>query len=121
MRHGKVKNLPSNPREIYDEALKVSFNFWIDEKGTVDHPDVWRRERSKLSYEEAFDLIQDYKPHWIVSFRNVSFLSPQDDFWEFGGCNIGDNKYGEVFIWIQVTPEEAFKLFDKYNLEIEYY
>lgn len=120
MKHAKIKNLPKNPKEIFDEALKVCFGYWVDEKGTADHPSVWQREPSKLSYEEAYNIIEKAKPLWGIVFRNLSYLSLKEpDYWEFGGCNIAENDYGEVFIWIQVSLEEAEKIFEKYNLEIE--
>jgi hypothetical protein len=121
MIHANITNIPKNPRKIYDEALSVSFQHWIDEKGTISHPDVWRRHPSDLTYEEAFEIVQSSKPHWVISFRNVSYISKEEDYWEFGGCNIGENKYGEVFIWIKVTPDEAHKIFKKYKLNLNYY
>ncbi len=119
MIHSRVVNLPKNPKEIYDEALQVSFHNWVDEKSTINNPGYTRRAPSKLSYEDAFEIIQKNKPHWVVSFRNMSYISNDADYWEFGGCNIGSNDYGEVFIWIQVTPEEAHKIFEKFNLKVE--
>jgi hypothetical protein len=122
MKHGKIKNLPADIKPILDDALKVSFNYWVDEKGTKEHPSVWRRELSNLSYEEAYNIVSKNKPLWHIVFRNMKYLSKsEDDFWDFGGCNIGSNDYGEVFIWIQVSVEEAEKLFQKYNLEVEYF
>jgi hypothetical protein len=121
-RHAIIENLPSNPKEIFDYALGKSYNFWVDEKGTIKNSDIWRRQPSDLSYEEAFSIIQKNKPHWVVSFRNVSHISNKDeDYWEFGGCNIASNDYGEVFIWIIVEPSEAIKIFEKFNLKIHEY
>lgn len=121
-KHANIKNLSSNPKEIFDYALSKSYDFWVDEKGTEDHPGVFQRRPSKLTYEEAFDIIQANKPHWVVSFRNISHISnKENDYWEFGGCNIGRNDYGEVFIWIIVEPEEAIKIFEKFNLEVNEY
>ena len=119
MIHSRVVNLPKNPKEIYDDALKVSFHSWIDEKGSTKHPGVWKRERSDLSYDDAFEIVQKNKPHWVVSFRNMSYISNDEDYWEFAGCNISSNDYGEVFIWIQVKPEEAHKLFEKFKLKVK--
>jgi hypothetical protein len=117
MKHSVITNIPQNPKEIMDEALKISFNNWIDEKGTKDNPGVWKREFSKLTYEEAYDIIQNNKPHWGICFRNMSYISSkEEDYWEFGGCNIGKNDYGEVFIWIKVKVEDALKIIKKYNL-----
>ena len=122
MKHANIKNIPANPKEILDYALSKSFDFWVDEKGTEKHPSVWTREPSDLSYEEAFDIIQANKPHWVFSFRNESYITKNgEDYWEFGGCNIGRNDYGEVFIWIKVTIPEAYKIFEKFNLEINEY
>jgi hypothetical protein len=120
MIYSRVVNLPNNPKEIFDYALSKSFDFWVDEKGTEKHPDVWRRQPSDLSYEEAFKIIQANKPHWVISFRNESYLMKDGlDYWEFGGCNIGSNDYGEVFIWIKVKPEEALKIFEKFDLKVK--
>lgn len=122
MRHGKIKKLPADIKPILDDAIKVSFNHWIDEKGTADHPSVWQRKPSKLSYEEAYEIVKTNKPLWHIIFRNMSHLSDhEDDYWDFGGCNIADNDYGDVFIWIQVSVNEAEKIFQKYDLEVEYF
>jgi hypothetical protein len=122
MKHANIKNIPANPKEIMDYALSKSFDFWVDEKGTLDNPGIFQRQPSKLSYEEAFDIIQANKPHWVISFRNESYIMKNGkDYWEFGGCNIGRNDYGEVFIWIKVTLEEGEKIFEKFNLEINEY
>lgn len=115
MKHAIINNIPSNPKELYDYALSKSYNYWIDEKGTRDNPKLWRREPSKLTYEEAFIIIQNNKPHWVISFRNNNYFGDKD-YWEFGGCNIENNDYGEVFIWIQVNIEEAENIFTKFNL-----
>jgi hypothetical protein len=117
MKYSVITNIPKNPKEIMDEALEVSFDFWVDEKGTKDHPGVWRRERSKLNYEEAYNIIQNSKPHWVICFRNMSFISTvEEDYWDFGGCNIGENNYGDVYLWIKVKVEDALKIIKKYNL-----
>ena len=121
MKHGRVINMPKNPKEILDDALAVSFNNWIDEKGTAKHPSVWTRQLSDLTYEEAFKIVQANKPHWVILFRNVSHISKDEDYWEFGGCNIGSNSYGEVFIWIQVEPAIAEEIIHRHNLKIEWY
>jgi hypothetical protein len=122
MKYARVINMPENPKGILDDALEVSFNHWIDEKGTSDHPGVWQRMPSKLTYEEAFKIVQANKPHWVTLFRNISHLSlKEQDYWEFGGCNIGSNSYGEVFIWIQVEPAIAEEIIQRHNLKIEWY
>ena len=105
-----------------DYALSKSFDYWVDEKGTKENPSVWTREASNLSYAEAYQIIQANNPHWVISFRNESYLMKNGlDHWEFGGCNIGNNDYGDVFIWIKVIPEEAEKIFEMFNLEINEY
>jgi hypothetical protein len=120
-KHANIQNLPSDPKEIFDYALSKSFDSWVDEKSTIDNPGYATRRPSKLSYEEAYELIQANKPHWVISFRNASYVSNEEDYWEFGGCNIGSNSYGEVFIWIKVRIEEALKIFEKFNLKINEY
>ena len=122
MKYARVINMPKNPKKILDDALEVSFNHWIDEKGTAKHPSVWTRHPSDLTYEEAFKIVQANKPHWVTLFRNISYFSlKEQDYWEFGGCNIGGNDYGEVFIWIQVEPTIAEEIIKRHNLEIEWY
>ena len=121
--HGRISNMPANPREILDAAISVCYDHWVDEKGTEDHPSVWQRQPSKLTYEEAFEIIQNAKPHWVTSYRDEGYITgnPEDSYWEFGGCNIASNNYGEVFIWIKVRPSEAEKIFKQFDLQIEWY
>lgn len=121
MKHARIINIPKNPNKLFKEAITKSFNWWVDEKGTEDNPNVWRRNPSKLTYDEAFEIINNSKPHWVISFRNHSALFNEDDYWEFGGCSIGNNDYGEVFIWIQLKIDEAEELIKKYKLEIDEY
>lgn len=121
-KNARIINLPPNPKEIWDEAISLGSEVWVDEKGTKDHPGVWIRQPSKLTFEEAFEIIQKAKPHWNCYFRNVSYTTTmEDDYWDFGGCNIASNDYGEVFIWIKVKPEIAEKIFKKFDLEVEWY
>lgn len=120
MKRAIINNIPHNPKEIYDYALSQSYNSWVDEKGTIDNPDVWRRNSSKLTYEEAFPIIQNNKPHWVISFRNNGYFGDKD-YWEFSGCNIASNDYGEVFIWMQVDIAVGYEIFKKFNLEIKEY
>lgn len=119
MIHNIISNIPINPKEIYDYALSKSFLNWIDEKDSKDNPGISRKP-SKLSYEEAFQHIQNNTPHWVISFRDNSSWH-QESFWEFGGCNIGSNDYGSVFIWINVKIKEAEKIFKKFNLKQNVY
>ncbi len=121
MKHAIIKNIPKNPNKLFKEAISKSFNWWIDEKGTKDNPGIWRRQPSNLSYDEAFKIIQNNKPHWVISFRNQSAIFNEEDYWEFGGCNIASNDYGEVFIWIQVKVEIAEEIIKKYKLEVHEY
>jgi len=120
MIHARVINLPQNPKEIFDAALEKSFDFWVDEKGTQNNPGVIQRRHSKLTYEEAFTIVQKNQPHWCVHFRNNNYLSSfEDDYWEFGGCNMDSYRNGEIFIWIKVKPTEAEEIFNKFNLKTE--
>lgn len=120
MRHAIVTNIPKNPKKILDYALSKSYNNWVDEKGTLDNPGVFQRRPSKLTYEEAFTLIQSSKPHWVFCFREDSKFGDIDH-WDLGGCNIGSNDYGEVFIWIHVTVEVFEEIKEKFNLIIKEY
>jgi hypothetical protein len=123
MKHARVTNIPKNPKILWEDAIKIADKHWVDEKGTPNHPSVWKRELSHLTFEEAFDLIQPYKPHWVILYRNQEYLTgiPEENYWEFGGCNIASNGYGDVFIWIQVKPKDAEELFKKYGLKVEWY
>jgi len=123
MRHARIKNISKDTfKEILEEAIKVSFNFHIDEKGTEKNPNWITRSKSDLTFEQAWDLIKDYSPHNVIIFRNESYINNNlNDYWEFGSCNIASNGYGEVFIFIDVSPKEAEKIFQKYDLEVEFY
>lgn len=124
MKHANIINLPKNRNEvaeIYSDALNVSSDIWIDEKNTIDNP-IFTRKPSKLNYKEAFDLIAKNKPHWVVSYRNDSYINAQlDDYWEFSGCSIQENDYGDVFIFIKVPIEKANAIFQKYNLQVSWF
>jgi hypothetical protein len=121
VKHGRSP-LPKVPKELLLEAISLSTLWWIDEKGTADNPGLWQRRPSKLTFDEAYDIINNHKPHWLASFRNQSAIfDNHEDYWDIGGCNIGSNNYGEVFIWIQVPPKEAEELFKKWNMEIDWY
>jgi hypothetical protein len=114
--------LPENPKDLLLDAIDLSFDFWIDEKGTVDNPGIAQRKPSKLTFDEAYELINNHKPHWLASYRNLSYISDNmQDHWDIGGCNIGSNGYGEVFIWIHISIDDAESLFKKWNLEVEWY
>jgi hypothetical protein len=122
MKHSRIINIPKNPKILYDYALLKSYLFWVDEKGTIDNPSTFQRKSSKLSYEQAYEIIQKNKPHWVISFRNNSALAiGEKDYWEFGGCNIGLNDYGFVFIWILVDVDIAEEIFNKFNLKKDEY
>lgn len=119
-KQARIINIPKNPKEILDYALSKSYNSWIDEKATKDNPGYAQRQNSKLSYEEAFEIILNNKPHWTIFFRNNSYFGDKD-YWEFGGCNIRKGEYGYVFIWIQVDVDVAKEIIEKFNLEVEDY
>jgi len=120
MLYNSVINVPKDPREIFEYAKSKSFHSWIDEKGTKDHPDIWQRKLSTLTYEEATTIIQNNKPHWVILYRDMTYLTGgrEPSYWEFGGCNLKSNDYGEVFVWVQVSHEESMKIFKKFGLEI---
>ena len=119
MKHARIINIPKNPKIIYDYALSKSYQTWIDEKNTEENPG-FARKLSKLNYEQAFELIQNNKPRWVISFRQNSIFG-EKDYWEFGGCNIGFNDYGSVFIWILVDIDIAEEIFNKFNLKKDEY
>ena len=123
MKHAKVSNIPNSPLEILLEAKNVSFNYFIDEMGSKDNPSSWIRKSSKLTFEEAYELINPYKPHWVILYRDYEPLTEggRESYWEFGGCNIGDNGYGTVYLFISVDIEKAEEIFKKYDLKINWY
>lgn len=120
---GRVTNVPEKPRELYDYARERSFVTLIDEKKRENNHG-YARTPSDLSYEEAFHIIENNKPHWVISFRHASYLSTlEEDYWEFAGCSIGrvPIPYGDVFIFIKVSPEIAREIFEKFSLKYEEY
>jgi len=121
MKHANIINIPKNPKKLLDYAMSKSFDYWIDEKSSIDNPSVHYRANSNLTFDEAFNIIFNNKPHWTIIFRNMSYINiSEEDYWEFGGCNIGANSYGEVFIWIKVKVNIAYEIFEKFNLQIKY-
>jgi len=122
MKHAIIENVPANPKEILDYAKARCCSFRVNEKGTKNHPGIWTRQLSDLSYEDAFDIIHNNKPHWCISFRNMKYYNVNDtDYWEFAGCNIASNEYGEVFIWIHVDVRVAKEIFAKFGLIVKDY
>lgn len=123
MKHSRITNIPKSPLEIFLEAKNVSFDCHIDETGSEDNPSSWIRKRSKLTFEEAYELIHPYKPNWVILYRDLEYITRgrEKSYWEFGGCNISDNGYGTVFMFISVEIEKAEEIFKKYNLEIDWY
>ena len=119
MKHKNIDNIPNNPKEIMDYALSKSYHSWIDEIGTKDNPASWVRSASKRTYEEAYNIIQNNKPHWVISYRNNSYFGDKD-YWEFGGSNIRDGDYGAVFICICVDVAIAEEIFKKFNLNVNH-
>jgi len=121
-KHGMIANLPADPREIFDFARTLAFHTRVDEKGTQKNPGIWMKQLSDLSYEEAFEIIQENHPSWSIHFRNISELvKGEEDYWDFGGCNLSSNSYGEVFLWIYLRVEDAEEVFRRFNLEKKYY
>lgn len=118
----RVSNLSKDfkkNKEILDCAKKNAIEIFIDEKHSEDNPS-FARKKSKLTYEEALDFIEKSKPHFTIYFRNNSYISTTEkDVWEFGVCNISENNYGCIFIFINLEEEEANKVFKKYNLKVE--
>lgn len=120
-KHGIIKNLPKNPKEIYDRALEKCYKHWVDEKYSTKNPG-YARVLSEVGYEEAFELIENFHPHWVISFRNESYISEDyKDHWEFGGCNIQNSDKGTLFIWILVDVDVAERIFEEFDLEINWY
>lgn len=109
--------LPKNPLEILQEALKVSYHVQIDELGTEDNPSNLYRKSSKLTFEQAYEIINENTPHWLAIFRNESYFNVGlEDHWEFGGSNIATCDYGAVYVFIKVDLENAERIFKKFNL-----
>ncbi len=112
--------MPKSPLKIFKDALAASYNNHIDELGTKENPSCMSRSSSNLTFNDAWNLIEPYKPHFVCMWREDSYFGDYDH-WEFGACNIAENGYGSVFIFINVKPEDAEKIFEKYKLKKEYY
>lgn len=61
--HGIIENIPTNFKPILDRALELSFESWVDEKGTKKFPSAWRRNKKMLT---------DGKPDACVGFLGNS-------------------------------------------------
>ena len=106
----RVTNLPKDIKPILDKAAEKAYNVHVDIKpiGKV------RRERSDLTYTEAWELIKDSKPHNTIYWRGY-----WDEYWEFGSCNIsGEMGY---YIYILLKDKEAHEVFQEFGLEYEIY
>ena len=123
MIHARVTNVPENPKQLWLEAIEAAFSVEISERGSAANPTHWQRRASALSFEQAFDLIQPFNPHWVIMYRDEAYFTgrQEDCYWDFGGCNIGENGYGDVFMYIRVKDEPARKLFEKYGLHVDWY
>lgn len=120
--HGIIENKPTNFKPILDRALELSFESWVDEKGTEKHPDVWKRNRSNLSIDEAYNIIKDNKPLWGIHFRNEGYIiEGGEDYWEFGGTNIKDFNNGMYYVWIKVSLNNADTIFEEFKLIKKFY
>ena len=120
MKHSWIINIPKKPKKIYDYALEKSYHHWVDEKSTEDNPSYSQRKLSKLTYKKAFRLINNNKPHWVISFRDNSNFG-EKDYWEFGGCNISETNYGDVFLWILVDVDVGEEIIKKFKLIKNFY
>ena len=103
-------------KEILDYAKSLTTHFWVDEKGSKKHPDIQQRHTSELTIDEAYNLMKDTQCLWAAHFRDMKG-NMDDDYWDFGGTTIERIEYGELFIWIQLSKEEANKVIKKFNLK----
>ena len=115
MIHIIIDNLPKDVKSIFNLAKEKSFEIRIEEKSSKNNPSYIKRASSTLFYQEAFEIINTSKPHWTVLFRNNSYFG-EKDFWEFSGCTIANNEYGEVFIFILVDLDQAEEIFNIFGL-----
>lgn len=120
MRHNRVLNVPKNPKQLMLDAIGVSFRHFVHERSTESNPSAFVRAQSSLTFEQAYDLINPYNPHWVIMFRNEEYWTgnSEDNYWEFGGCNMTNNGYGEVYVFIRVKENRARELFEKYGLTL---
>jgi hypothetical protein len=113
-------------KQIFDRALEKSFNFHIDDKGTENNPSLTQRKRSLLTYEEAWELIKNAKPHNVCRFRDMTYITNgnEPDYYDFGSSSIGrihGQNEATYFIFIQVYVEQAEQIFKEFNLIQEWY
>jgi hypothetical protein len=120
MRHNTVVNVPTDPKQLMLDAIEVSFRHFVHERSTESNPSAFVRAQSSLTFEQAYDLINPYNPHWVIMFRNEEYWTgnSDDNYWEFGGCNLANNGYGEVYVFIRVKEDRARELFEKYGLTL---
>lgn len=107
-------------KQIMDDAIsRQGVTVHVYEKGTKKFPSYLKRERSELSYEEAWTLLkEDPKLHKVMIYRDLSWLENDKSYWDLGCSNISSIPYGEVFIFISIPTEIGYKIVNKYNLKM---
>lgn len=109
-----ITNIPKDYTDIFIEAYENSYSCQIDELFSQKYPNSVYRNRSDLSFNQAFDIIKNNSPHKTIILRNVM---DDDVYWEFGISSLStDSEYGIVYIFINVKIDNAEKIFKKYNL-----
>lgn len=101
-------------RRILSEAMEFSDRCWCDE---LDCKRSWCRIPSSKTPNEIIDLTLDGPAQFTCIFRK-RYPEGSDDFYEFTAStmNITEPDY---FLWIQVKPEYAEKIIQRYGLKIK--
>lgn len=106
-------------KQIMDDVItRDGVKVFIYEKGTSQFPSLFKRERSNLSYEQAWSLLKDDpKLHKVMIYRDLSWISKDESCWDLGCCNISSIPYGELFIFISIPPSVGYEIIEQYNLK----
>jgi len=116
----KIDKKDLNIFEIMHEAKENSISIIINK-----HDNRCVRQPYNVSFDECLNIFKESEDHmhWVFILRQSYYSSlwlngnkNLEKFWEIGGCTLG-RKDGDVFLFINTTVDEGFKLQQKYNLQ----
>lgn len=104
--------------DIMNDAQKRSFKIFIDK-----HDDNGVRRKYGITYDKCIKIFKEHKDHmhWVFILRRTGTIwvdnVEHSEYWEIGGCTLGIPD-GDVFLFINTTVEEGFKIKQNYELKL---
>lgn len=94
-------------RALLEDARDVSRRWWVD---ILDCKKSFVRQRIAMGWAEIMSKLTDPN-HFIMIYRKPMGREPA--YFDIGFSTLSDPGY---FLWIEVDPEKAQVLIEKYNL-----